>query len=112
MNREEVEKILTHGEWFYFEFEGSYKGYLQFDKIDKDKTDKNKIECLYIIKAKLLNNAVEFRSGIIGAIKFLEHIRPASKQEVLRYFPDEYFPEPLPPRKRPITRNKKQYILR
>ena len=117
MNREEAEKILTHGEWFYAEsFDGVYKGIFKHDEIisggwfDFIKF----IRCVVLVGTAIVEQYYEHDSKAIIRIdvRYIKELRPATKQEVLKYFPDEVLPEPKSPRKRPITRNKKQYILR
>ena len=107
MNREEVEKILTHGEWFILiTHDGNKylnKYLIQFEKIQGD-----------IIFTSKWFSFVFFHQGGYSEnglcnIRYIKEIRPAAKEEVIRYFPNEVFHEP---KKRPITRNKKQYILR
>ena len=117
MNREEAEKILTHGEWFYAEsFDGVYKGVFKHDEIiSGDCFDFIKfIRCAALVNGATTVNYYEYHSDSIIRIdvRYIKELRPATKKEVLEYFPDEVFTNQIPPRKRPITRNKKQYILR
>ena len=117
MNREEAEKILTHGEWFYAEsFDGVYKGVFKHDEIiSSGWFDFIKfIRCVVLTGTAIVEQYYEHDSKAIIRIdvRYINHLRPATKEEVLKYFPDEVLPEPKSLRKRPITRNKKQYILR
>lgn len=110
MNREEAEKILTHGEWFYAEaFDSKYRIIFKHDRFIVG-------EWLHVIRftkcVALVGTIGEYyeESGSMRIyIKDMRELRPATKEEILKYFPDEFLPEP---KKRPITRNKKQYILR
>ena len=123
MNREEVEKILTHGEWFYAEsFDGVYKGVFKHDElISGGWFDFIKFSrCVVLVGTGIVEQYYEHDSKAIIRIdvRYINNLRPATKEEVLKYFPDEFLPEPkklitnITQRKRPITRNKKQYILR
>lgn len=116
MNREEVEKILTHGEWFYFEL---FRFNLNFIVKPIAIVYPNKYEFAIGVQfiCYIPNNHIKNSMDYKGANLYIEYsdikkLRPATQEEVLKYFPDEVLPEPISPRKRPITRNKKQYILR
>ena len=142
MNREEAEKILTHGEWYIVN--SSYTVLLRYEKIIKS----SRLDTLIAQKGVYLHDGEVFGHCQFCRISEITFIRPATKEEVLKYFPNEVLPEPkerfkapiikapslkdelkdimealrykgemdftnpIPTRKRPITRNKKQYILR
>lgn len=107
MNREEAEKILTHGEWFYVSLHGNYYALVKKDEIIFIRKD-----CLKIIKGVWIHDGEKLSESVFCYLESIKELRPATQEEVLKYFPDEVLPEPIPQRKRPITRNKKQYILR
>lgn len=131
MTKEEAEKILTHGGWFYINSHNVYFAIVKFDKLEETKGG----YAIKVLKGISLNDHVKFNSLYYTSLIGVKELRPITKEEVLKYFPDEvlhepekelmelvikqhknkellFYTKPTPPRKRPITRNKRKHILR
>lgn len=66
---------------------------------------------LILFNKKVMNREENrFKVPIIKAPSLKDELKDI--MEALRYKGEMYFTNPIPPRKRPITRNKKQHILR